>query len=47
MIVGQAPITDPFIALGQIASIYYFSFFIILVPLIGIIEVKLVNYKVN
>jgi quinol-cytochrome oxidoreductase complex cytochrome b subunit len=47
MIVGQAPITDPFIALGQIASIYYFSFFIILVPLIGVIETKLVNYKVN
>jgi ubiquinol-cytochrome c reductase cytochrome b subunit len=47
MWVGQAPITDPFIALGQLASIYYFSFFIILIPLIGIIETKLVNYKVN
>ena len=47
MWVGQAPITDPFIALGQLASIYYFSFFFILIPLIGIIETKLVNYKVN
>jgi quinol-cytochrome oxidoreductase complex cytochrome b subunit len=47
MWVGQAPITDPFIALGQIASIYYFSFFLFLIPLIGIIETKLVNYKVN
>ena len=47
MWVGQAPITDPFILLGQLASVYYFSFFLILVPLIGIIETKLVNYKIN
>ena len=47
MCVGQAPITDPFIALGQFASVYYFSFFLFLVPLIGVIETKLVNYKVN
>ena len=45
MWVGQAPITDPFILLGQLASVYYFSFFIILIPLIGIIENKLVSYK--
>ena len=47
MWVGQAPITDPFIALGQLASVYYFSFFLFIIPLIGIIETKLVNYKVN
>ena len=47
MWVGQAPITDPFIALGQLASIYYFSFFLILIPVVGIIETKLVNYKVD
>jgi ubiquinol-cytochrome c reductase cytochrome b subunit len=47
MVVGQAPITDPFIALGQLASIYYFSFFLFLIPLIGVIENKLVSYKVN
>ena len=45
--VGQAPITDPFIILGQLASVYWFSFFIFLIPIIGIIETKLVNYKVN
>jgi ubiquinol-cytochrome c reductase cytochrome b subunit len=47
MWVGQAPITDPFILLGQLASVYYFSFFIFIIPLIGIIETKLVNYKVD
>ena len=47
MWVGQAPITDPFIALGQLASVYYFSFFLFIIPLIGIVETKLVNYKVT
>ena len=45
--VGQAPITDPYIALGQYASVYYFSFFTVLFPVIGIIETKLANYQVN
>ena len=44
--VGQAPITDPFIILGQIASVYYFLFFLILVPLTGSFEIKLLDYKV-
>jgi ubiquinol-cytochrome c reductase cytochrome b subunit len=44
--VGQAPITDPNIILGQYASIYYFSFFTFLFPLIGIVETKLATYKV-
>jgi ubiquinol-cytochrome c reductase cytochrome b subunit len=47
MWVGQAPITDPFILLGQLASVYYFGFFLVLVPIIGIIETKLMNYKVD
>ena len=45
--VGQAPINDPFIALGQLASVYYFSFFIILIAIIGIVETKLATYKVS
>ena len=42
--VGQAPIKDPYIALGQYAAVYYFSFFTILVPLIGIVENFLIRY---
>ena len=45
MWVGQAPITDPFILLGQIASVYYFAFFLILIPIIGVIENKLSSYS--
>ena len=44
--VGQAPIDDPYILLGQYASVYYFSFFIFLFPIIGIVETKLALYKV-
>ena len=47
MWVGQAPITDPFILLGQIASVYYFAFFLVLIPIIGVIENKLVSYKIS
>ena len=43
--IGQAPIADEYILLGQYAAIYYFSFFILIVPIIGIIENKLVMYE--
>jgi ubiquinol-cytochrome c reductase cytochrome b subunit len=45
--VGQAPIKDPFIELGQLASIYYFSFFTFIIPVVGIIETKLATYNVS
>jgi ubiquinol-cytochrome c reductase cytochrome b subunit len=44
--VGQAQITDHYISLGQYASIYYFLFFIFVIPVVGIIENKLATYKV-
>jgi len=45
--VGQKPVEDVYILIGQIATLYYFLFFIVLIPLIGIIEAKLVHYKNN
>jgi ubiquinol-cytochrome c reductase cytochrome b subunit len=44
--VGQKPVRDTFIFVGQIGTAYYFTFFIFLVPVIGIIEKKLIRYKV-
>ena len=35
---GQAPAESPYIEVGQIATIYYFSFFIVLVPILGRLE---------
>lgn len=43
--VGQKPVRDNFIFVGQVATFYYFIFFLFLIPLIGKIETKLVHYK--
>ncbi len=36
--IGQAPVEDPFILIGQIATFYYFIFFAFLIPFFGIFE---------
>lgn len=36
--IGQAVVSEPYIQLGQIFTIYYFMFFLILVPFISFIE---------
>ena len=43
--VGQKPVKDYFILTGQIATFYYFLFFIVLIPVIGKVESILVNHK--
>jgi len=45
--VGQKPVRDAFIFTGQVATLYYFVFFLILIPVVGTIESKLINYKSN
>ena len=44
--VGQKPVTTIFIILGQIATFYYFLFFLVVIPVVGLIESKLVHYKI-
>jgi len=39
---GQAPAESPYIEVGQIATIYYFGFFILFVPILGRLEKNLV-----
>jgi ubiquinol-cytochrome c reductase cytochrome b subunit len=43
--VGQKPIKNTYIFLGQCATIYYFLFFVILIPVVGHIEKRLMEYK--
>jgi ubiquinol-cytochrome c reductase cytochrome b subunit len=43
--IGQKPVRDTFIWVGQLATAYYFLFFLVLVPFVGKIESALVNYK--
>jgi len=42
--IGQKPVENPYIEIGMGATIFYFLFLLILVPLIGIIESEMVNY---
>jgi ubiquinol-cytochrome c reductase cytochrome b subunit len=43
--VGQKPVKDYFILTGQIATAYYFLFFLFLIPVVGKIESILIHHK--
>lgn len=41
--IGSQPVEDPFILIGQLSSVFYFSYFLILMPISGIVD----NYLIN
>jgi ubiquinol-cytochrome c reductase cytochrome b subunit len=41
--IGQKPVESPYIEIGMFATFFYFFFLLVLVPLIGVIENKLVK----
>lgn len=41
--VGNEPVESHYIILGQMASIFYFSYFLIFTPLLGYVENKLLK----
>ena len=45
--IGQMPVRNAFIFVGQVATLYYFSFFLILIPVIGKIETILATWKIE
>jgi quinol-cytochrome oxidoreductase complex cytochrome b subunit len=45
--VGQKPVESPFIEVGVFATAFYFSFFLILLPLIGTLESFLLEYNIR
>jgi len=45
--IGQQPVETPFLEVGQIATAFYFLFFLFFFPLIGVLEKELVRYKKN
>ena len=45
--IGQKPVESPFIEIGIGCTIFYFLFFIVLFPIIGIIEYYLIQLKLN
>ena len=36
--IGAKPVEDPYIFIGQLSSIFYFSYFLVLIPATGVIE---------
>ena len=46
MWVGQKPVEEIYVWIGKVATIYYFVFFVFLIPLVGLIETKLAHHKV-
>ena len=45
--VGQMPVRDTYILVGQIATFYYFAFFLVIFPVIGTIETILATWNVE
>ena len=47
MYLGACHVEDPFIVVGQVCTAIYFSYFLIILPLIGIIENTLLDIALN
>nr|YP_010889986.1 cytochrome b [Rhizophysa eysenhardtii]WJJ69947.1 cytochrome b [Rhizophysa eysenhardtii] len=43
--IGSKPVEEPFILLGQLSSVFYFSYFLLFIPLVGYLENKLLFNK--
>jgi len=41
--IGQQTPETPFIEIGQVASVYYFTYFLLILPLLGLVEKKLLQ----
>ena len=44
--IGQMPVRTAYIFVGQVATVYYFVFFLIIIPVIGQLETILASWKV-
>ena len=43
MFIGSQHVEDPYVTIGAIATVYYFAYFVIVVPVIGLIENTLMD----
>lgn len=41
---GAQPVEQPYIIIGQLAGILYFSYFLIIIPFLAIFEFKVLKY---
>jgi ubiquinol-cytochrome c reductase cytochrome b subunit len=42
--IGQKPVEEPYVTIGQLASIYFFVYFLIIMPILGNLENYLILY---
>ena len=43
--IGQQPVEDPYILIGQLASVYFFLYFLIFLPFLGRFEDALMRFQ--
>lgn len=43
--IGQKPVEDPYVIIGQLASVFFFFYFLVFIPLSGKLEHYLIQYK--
>jgi len=47
MKLGACHVESPFIELGQLSTVLYFSYFILIVPVISLLENTLIELSIN
>ena len=47
MFIGSQHVESPYVEIGAVATVFYFSWFIIIVPVIGIVENTLMDIAVS
>ena len=45
--IGGNPVEDPYITIGQIATVVYFAYIFVIIPGLGILERVLIENKLN
>ena len=45
--IGQKPVKDIFVLVGQVATGYYFLFFVAIIPVLGVLESQLVKFSLK
>ena len=43
--IGKKPVEDLYVLSGQLASVYFFVYFLVFIPLLGKLEAKLIHYS--
>ena len=45
--IGMMPVEPPYVIIGQLASVYFFAYFLVFLPLLGQLEAKLIHAPVK